>query len=177
MSLKEKIIKEITPALAKSHGVTVMALPKITKATINVGFGPYREAKEALDGIKKELIAITGQVPKLTVSKKSISGFKLREGQGVGYVVTLRGQRMWDFLYKFANTVLPRIRDFEGIDEKSFDKNNNLTIPVKEQMLFPEIKADDVKNLWGMAITLSIKNGSNRAIVKEYLQKLGFLFK
>jgi len=177
MLLKDKMNNQVTLEMSKAHGLSVMAVPKLVKITINVGFGPYRESKDALEAIKKELIAITGQQPKTTSSKKSISGFKLRAGQMVGYVVTLRTDKMWDFVTKFANTVLPRIRDFEGISVKSFDKNNNLTIAVKEQMMFPEIKSDDIKNLWGLAITLTMKNSADQALVKEYLQKAGFLFK
>ncbi|MCX6809425.1 MAG: 50S ribosomal protein L5 [Candidatus Berkelbacteria bacterium] len=177
MRLCEKIQKNILPALGKDKGTSIMALPHLDKIIVTVGIGPYREQKDVIEIIKKELSAVTGQIPKFSCAKKSISGFKLREGQTVGFVVTLRGQKMWDFVEKIIMVVLPRMRDFDGIKITSFDKNNNLTFSIREQLMFPEIKADDVKNIWGMGITLSIKNASDKDLTIEYLKQIGFIFK
>lgn len=176
MTLKEKLEKEITPELCKKFGVPVLALPRIQKVTINTGVGRIKESKEEMENIVRELTKITGQKPKSNVAKKSISGFKLRKGQIVGFSVTLRGQRMYDFLERLINIVLPRSREFEGIRYKNFDSNNNLTIALKEQNIFPEIRADDISQTWGMSITISLKNAKNRENVVEYLQKIGFVF-
>jgi large subunit ribosomal protein L5 len=176
MKLSEKVTKEIMPKLAKQYGAPILALPRLEKVTVNTGIGRIKDSKDEMQAVKDELTQITGQKPKETIAKKSIAGFKLRQGQIVGYAVTLRGKRMFDFIERLANVVLPRFRDFEGLDEKKFDKNNNMTISLREQNMFPEVKSDDVKGLWGMSITLTIKNGINRDQVMEYLKEIGFVF-
>jgi len=176
MRLYERIKKEIRPALGKKYHLPELALPKIEKVIITVGIGPFKEKNESLEAIKKELTLISGQKPKMSRAKKSISGFKIRQGQLVGYVVTLRGKRMWGFIEKIVTIVLPRIRDFDGINPKSFDKSSNLTIGIKEQLAFPEIRADEIKENWGMSITFGLKNTANKDLVREYLEEIGFKF-
>lgn len=178
MRVKEKLNKEIIPALSKEHNVPVLAMPKIDKAIVTVGISPFRDKKESLESIEKELKLITGQKGAESLAKKSIAGFKVREGQVVSYVVTLRAARMWDFIERLITVVLPRMRDFDGIPSKSFDRNMNFTMSIREQTMFPEVKADEVRDVWGLGITFSIKNGKNNPeLTKEYLKKIGFIFK
>lgn len=176
MRLKERIDNKIKE-MADKNSLPTLALPKIHKVVINVGVGQHKESKEALESIEKQIIQIAGQKPVKTQAKISISGFKVREGQHVGYVVTLRGKRMWDFIERLNSVVLARSREFDGISLKSLDKNNNLTFAIKEQLVFPEIKPDDVKVVWGMAVSISIKNASNKELVLELLKEAGFVFK
>jgi len=177
MRLSEKVNKEILPALAKEMKVPILSLPTIEKLTLNVGLSQYKEQKEAIEYIGKELMMISGQKPRKTLAKKSISGFKVREKQQVGFSVTLRKQRMWDFIERFVSIVLPRLRDFDGISPKSFDNSMNFTIGVKEQTIFPEVKADEIKHNWGMAITVKMKNTQNKDLTRDLLKKVGFIFK
>ena len=178
MRVNERLIKEVIPALQKEYKAPLFAMPKIDKAVVTVGVGPFRERKDALERIEKELMLITGQKAAESVAKKSIAGFKLREGQVVSYVVTLRSARMWDFIERLISVVLPRMRDFDGIPVKSFDRNMNFTMSVREQTMFPEVKADEAKDTWGLGVTFSIKNGKiNPELTKEYLKKIGFIFK
>lgn len=176
MRLKEKVDKA-TMELAKKKSLPILALPKIQKVVVNVGIGQHKENKEEVEAIEKQLIQIVGQKPKRTKAKISISGFKVRQGQHVGFVVTLRGQRMWDFIERLNTVVLSRSREFDGIDSNSMDKNNNLTFALREQLVFPEIKQDDAKFTWGMSVTLSIKNAEDRDAVMEILKETGFVFK
>jgi large subunit ribosomal protein L5 len=162
---------------AKSNNINVMNVPAIEKITINVGLGKFREDKEALKNIKKEIEAVFGQSPKWTASKKSISGFKLREGQLVGYCLTLRGKRMWDFLERLVKVSLPRLRDFDGISVKKFDSQGNITIGITDQTIFTEIKPDEIKQNWGMSVTVTMKNADNRELVTNYLKQVGFIFR
>jgi len=177
MSLRNRINKEILPKLASETSLNVLSLPNISKTVISVGLGPFRDRKDVLESISNELGQITGQKPQTTIAKKSIAGFKLREGEVIGYKVTLRGRKMWNFIDKLINIVLPRIRDFDGVDEKSFDSTSNLTISVKEQIVFPEIKHDDVKENWGMGITFTLKSRCERELVKKYFSSIGLIFK
>lgn len=176
MILQEKLTKEILPELLKKYKVSMLELPKIEKVTINTGIGRIKESKEEMANVVKELTIIGGQKPKHTVAKISIAGFKLRKGQTVGYTVTLRGTRMYDFMERLINIVLPRCREFEGISKKCFDKNGNFTVSIKEQSIFPELKADEIKQVWGMGITFSIKNGQNKETLYDYLKAIGFVF-
>lgn len=162
---------------AKQNNLNVMNVPAIEKVTVNIGLGKFREDKEALKNIKKEIELVFGQSPKWTASKKSISGFKLREGQLVGYCLTLRGKRMWDFLERLIKVSLPRLRDFDGISIKKFDNQGNLTMGITDQTIFTEIKPDEIKQNWGMSITLTMKNADNRELVTSYLKQVGFIFK
>jgi len=177
MRLNEKISKEILPRLAKENARSILELPALGKVVITVGLGPFMERKDILESIKSEFALITGQKPKFTIAKKSISGFKLREGQTVGYQVTLRGKRMWDFIERLTMVVLPRLRDFDGVRPKSLDRSGNLTLAVKEQTIFPEIKADEVKENWGMGITLALKTSKETEIAQKYYKELGIIFK
>ena len=177
MQLKEKITKEILPQLAKAYDRNIFALPQITKVTINCGIGRVRERKELLEMIERDLAKITGQKPAPTVAKKSISAFKTRQGQKIGYRVTLQGARMWDFIERLVNVTLPRLRDFDGIPPKCFDRQGNFTMGVRESLVFPEVNAEDFKEPWGMSLTFTLKNAQEKKIRLEYLKKIGFIIK
>ena len=152
-SLKEKYIKEIIPELEKKHNyTTVMAVPKLEKIVVNMGVGDATSNSKLLDVAVSELEKITGQQPVITRAKKSIAGFKLREGQAIGCKVTLRGEAMYTFLEKLVRIVLPRVRDFRGISNKAFDGRGNYTLGIKEQTIFPEIVYDEVVKVRGMDI-------------------------
>ena len=176
MRLSELVKKEIVPKMAKEYNLPILALPKLQKVTINVGIGRYKDNNDSLKDIEAQLKNIAGQSPKAAKAKKSISGFKLRKGQIAAFVVTLRGKEMWNFVEKIIKIVLPGIRDFEGINPKNFDLNNNLTMPFREQTVFPEIKPDEIKDIWGMAISFTFINGKDKTILKKYLELLGFVF-
>ena len=177
MQLREKINKEIKPEMAKAYGRNIFALPQITKVTINCGVGRIRERKELLEAIEQNLAKITGQKAAHTVAKKSISAFKTRQGQKVGYQVTLQGERMWDFIERLVNVTLPRLRDFDGISPKSFDRQGSFTFGVREALVFPEVNAEDFKEPWGMSLTFTLKNAQEEKIRLEYLKKVGFIIK
>ena len=175
--LEEKYHKEVVEAFRKKFGVkNVMAVPRVKKVVINSGIGKYLKEKEATDEIFESLKIIAGQRPVLAKSKKSISGFKIREGQEIGVVVTLRGRRMWDFLERLINVALPRVRDFQGIDAKNFDERGNLNFAVKEHFVFPEIVAEEVKNIFSLQITV-VNSAKNREEGIEFLKMLGFPIK
>ena len=153
--LKEKYVKEITPALmSKFNYTSVMQVPKFDKIVINVGVGDAVQNSKALDATVEELALITGQKPIVTRAKKSIAGFRLREGMPIGAKVTLRGERMYQFLDKLISVSLPRVRDFRGVSKKSFDGRGNYTLGVKEQLIFPEIDYDKVNKVRGMDIVI-----------------------
>ncbi len=168
--LKDKYIKEIVPALIKEFSYrNVMQVPKLKSVVLNVGMGEAIQNIKLLDAAVKEITTIAGQKPVITRAKKSIAGFKLREGMPVGCKVTLRGVRMYEFLDKFISLALPRIRDFKGISEKSFDGRGNYAFGIKEQIIFPEIDYDKVQSIYGMdlIITTSAKtNEEGKALIK-----------
>ncbi len=168
--LKDKYIKEIVPALIKEFSYrNVMQVPKLKSVVLNVGMGEAIQNIKLLDAAVKEIATIAGQNPVITRAKKSIAGFKLREGMPVGCKVTLRGVRMYEFLDKFISLALPRIRDFKGISAKSFDGRGNYAFGIKEQIIFPEIDYDKVQSIYGMdlIITTSAKtNGEGKALIK-----------
>lgn len=152
-SLKEQYKKEIIPELTKKYNyTTVMAVPKLEKIVVNMGVGDATLNSKLLDVAVSELEKITGQQPVITKAKKSIAGFKLREGQAIGCKVTLRGETMYNFLEKLVKIVLPRVRDFRGISNKAFDGRGNYTLGIKEQTIFPEIVYDEVVKVRGMDI-------------------------
>ena len=154
--LKEKYEKEIIESLKKELAIeNRYALPRIEKITVNIGVGEAAQNAKALDISVKELALITGQQPRITRAKKSIAAFKLREGQAIGCTVTLRGNRMYEFLDRLLALALPRIRDFRGLRVKSFDSRGNYTLGVTEQLIFPEIDYDDVEQVRGMDITIT----------------------
>ena len=151
--LKETYVKEVAPALMKKFEYkSVMQIPKLEKIVINVGCGEARDNPKVVDAIVSDLSQITGQKPVLCKAKKSVANFKLREGMTIGVKVTLRGDRMYEFLDRFFNLALPRVRDFRGINANSFDGRGNYSMGIKEQLIFPEIDYDKVDKVRGMDI-------------------------
>ncbi|MCA1032774.1 50S ribosomal protein L5 [Bacillus timonensis] len=174
--LKEKFQKEITPALVSKFNYTsVMQVPKVEKIVINMGIGEAVQNTKALDNAVEELAAITGQKPVVTKAKKSIAGFRLREGMPIGAKVTLRGERMYEFLDKLISVSLPRVRDFRGISKKSFDGRGNYTLGVKEQLIFPEIDYDKVTKVRGMDIVI-VTTANTDEEARELLTQFGMPF-
>ncbi|MCY9221358.1 50S ribosomal protein L5 [Bacillus licheniformis] len=176
--LKEKYNKEITPALMKKFEYkSVMQVPKIEKIVINMGVGDAVQNAKAIDSAVEELTFIAGQKPVVTRAKKSIAGFRLREGMpiGAGAKVTLRGERMYDFLDKLISVSLPRVRDFRGISKKSFDGRGNYTLGIKEQLIFPEIDYDKVTKVRGMDIVI-VTTANTDEEARELLTQLGMPF-
>lgn len=151
--LKEAYVKEVAPALMnKFNYKSVMQIPKLDKIVINVGCGEAKENAKVVDAIVADVLQITGQKPVLCKAKKSVANFKLREGMTIGVKVTLRGARMYEFLDRFFNLSLPRVRDFRGINPNSFDGRGNYSMGVKEQLIFPEIDYDKIDKIRGMDI-------------------------
>lgn len=176
MKLFEKYQKEVAPALAKEFGYkNKMAIPKIAKVSINVGVGRMTKDKAFIDAVVSTLTRISGQKPVLTKARKSISAFKVREGNIVGVAVTLRGKRMYDFLDKLINITFPRVRDFRGIEERIVDRTGNASIGFKEHLPFPEVKADEVDSVHGLEINIST-TAKSKAEGLALLQHLGFPF-
>ena len=153
--LKVKYTEEIAPALFKQFGYkSTMQVPKIDKIIVNVSCGEARENPKVLDAVARDLGAITGQKAVITKAKKSIANFKLREGMPVGCKVTLRGDKMWEFLDRLFNVALPRVRDFRGINPNAFDGRGNYALGIKEQLIFPEIEYDKIDKIRGMDIVI-----------------------
>src|ERR1700683_1751654 len=154
--LREHYIKKAIPALTKEFGYkNVMAVPKIDKVSVNVGLGEATQNAKLMDGAVTELGAITGQKPVICKARKSIAAFKLREGMPIGTMVTLRGDRMYEFLDRLMNVALPRVRDFRGVSTKSFDGRGNYTLGIKDQLIFPEIDYTKVEKTKGMNISIT----------------------
>jgi large subunit ribosomal protein L5 len=154
--LRERYQKVAVPAMVKEFGYgNVMAVPKISKITINIGLGEATQNAKLMDGAVGELGQIAGQKPVITKARKSISQFKLREGQSIGCMVTLRGDRMYEFFDRLVNVALPRVRDFRGVSSKSFDGRGNYTLGVKDQLIFPEIDYAKVDKTKGMNICIT----------------------
>lgn len=174
--LKEKYIKEIAPEIKKQFNLTsVMQIPKIEKVVINMGIGDAVQEAKNLELAVQELKAISGQQPTITKAKKSIATFKVRQGQGIGCKVTLRGEKMWSFIETLFFVALPRVRDFRGISNKSFDANGNYTLGIKEQIIFPQIVYDNVKRVRGFDITFVISS-DNQQMSRYLLKSLGAPF-
>lgn len=174
--LKEKYIKEITPALmSKFNYKSVMQVPKIEKIVVNMGVGDAVQNAKALDNAVEELALITGQRPVVTRAKKSIAGFRLREGMPIGAKVTLRGERMYEFLDKLVSVSLPRVRDFRGVSKKAFDGRGNYTLGIKEQLIFPEIDYDKVSKVRGMDIVI-VTTANTDEESRELLTQFGMPF-
>lgn len=172
-SLQEKYKKEVVPAMLAKFGYkNVMAVPKIEKTVVNVGVGRFRDEKQQ-EEIRKYLALITGQKPSPRPAKKAIASFKTRRGLIVGYQVTLRGGRMYDFLSRLVSVALPRTRDFKGVEEKSFDTRGNLTIGVKEHIVFPEMIGEDYHLLFGFEVTVTT-TARKRGEGVELLKLMGF---
>ncbi len=175
--LKEKYEKEITPALMKEFGFkNVMQVPKVVKVVVNVGLGEAIQNPKLMDGAVKEVGDITGQKAVVKKAKKSIAAFKLREGMSVGCSVTLRRERMWEFLDRLLNVALPRIRDFKGVSGKAFDGRGNYTLGLKEQFIFPEIDYDKVEMVHGMDISIVTSAGTDEE-GKALLRHIGMPFR
>ena len=175
--LKERYQKEISPALIKSLGLrNVMEVPRIKKVVINIGLGEALDNPKALDAAVIDLTAIAGQKPIITKARKSIANFKLREGRSIGTAVTLRGERMWAFLDRLMNIVLPRVRDFRGVSAESFDGRGNYTLGLREQIIFPEIEYDKVDKVRGMEITI-VTTAESDDQAAALLQMLGMPFR
>ncbi len=154
--LKEHYQKNVVPALMKEFGYkNVMAVPKLEKVSLNIGLGEATQNAKLMDGALNELGLIAGQRPVVTKARKSIAAFKLREGMSVGCTVTLRGERMYEFLDRLFNTALPRVRDFRGVSAKSFDGRGNYTLGVKDQLIFPEIDYNKVEKVKGMNVNIT----------------------
>jgi large subunit ribosomal protein L5 len=174
--LKEKYVNEITPALvSKFEYKSVMQVPQVDKIVINMGVGEAVQNTKSLDTAVEELQTISGQKPVITKAKKSIAGFRLREGMPIGCKVTLRGERMYDFLDKLIAISLPRVRDFRGVSKKSFDGRGNYTLGVKEQLIFPEIDYDKVSKVRGMDIVIVTTANSDEE-ARELLTQFGMPF-
>jgi large subunit ribosomal protein L5 len=174
--LREKFSKEITPALvSKFNYKSVMQVPKIEKIVVNMGIGDAVQNAKSLDVAVEELAIITGQKPIITRAKKSIAGFRLREGMPIGAKVTLRGERMYEFLDKLVSVSLPRVRDFRGISKKSFDGRGNYTLGVREQLIFPEIDYDKVSKVRGMDIVI-VTTANTDEEARELLTQIGMPF-
>ncbi|OZS78542.1 50S ribosomal protein L5 [Tetzosporium hominis] len=174
--LKEKFVNEVTPALmSKFEYTSVMQVPKVDKIVINMGVGDAVQNTKSLDAAVEELQTIAGQKPVITKAKKSIAGFRLREGMPIGAKVTLRGERMYDFLDKLIAISLPRVRDFRGVSKKAFDGRGNYTLGVKEQLIFPEIDYDKVSKVRGMDIVIVTTANSDEE-ARELLTQFGMPF-
>ena len=174
--LKAKYLNEVSPALmSKFEYKSVMQIPKVEKIVINMGVGDAVQNSKALDVAVEELTIITGQKPVVTKAKKSIAGFRLREGQAIGAKVTLRGERMYEFLDKLISISLPRVRDFRGVSKKAFDGRGNYTLGVKEQLIFPEIDYDKVSKVRGMDIVIVTTANSDEE-ARELLTQFGMPF-
>lgn len=175
--LKEKYKNEIAPALAKEFDIkNPMAIPKIEKVVINMGLGEASSNSKLLDVAADELKAITGQKPVVTKAKKSIAAFKLRQGMSIGTMVTLRGDRMFEFLDRLISVALPRVRDFRGISGKAFDGRGNYTLGVREQLIFPEIDFNKVDKTRGMNISI-VTTARNDDEARSLLKGLGMPFR
>ncbi len=153
--LKQRYLDEVVPALREQFGYTnVMQVPRLTKISVNKGVGEAATTKKVLDDAVEELRTVTGQQPMIRRARRSISNFKIRDGMPVGVAVTLRGDTMWEFLDRFVTLALPRVRDFRGVPDRSFDGRGNYTLGVKEQIIFPEINIDRVDRVSGMDVSI-----------------------
>ncbi len=175
--LQEKYQKEVVPALTEKFGYkNVMQLPKVEKIIINMGVGEAVGNPKALDSAVADLTAIAGQKPLLTRAKRSLAAWKLREGMPIGCKVTLRGTRMYQFLDKFMNVALPRVRDFRGVSDKAFDGRGNYAVGLKEQLIFPEIEYDKIDKIRGMNIVI-VTTAKTDEEARELLKLMGMPFK
>ena len=175
--LKEKYQKEVAPALTEKFGdKKVMQLPKVEKVINNMGVGEAVGNPKAFDAAVTDLTAIAGQKPQLTRAKKSLAAWKLREGMPIGCKVTLRGTRMYQFLDKFMNVALPRVRDFRGVSEKAFDGRGNYAVGLREQLIFPEIDYDKIDKIRGMNIVI-VTSAHTDEEAKELLRLMGMPFR
>lgn len=176
MMLKERYHQEVVPMLKKELGINnINAVPKVTKVVVSVGLSQGLKDAKVLETVEQTLTRITGQKPVKTKAKKAISNFKIREGMVVGMMVTLRGQRMWDFLTRLTQTTFPRIRDFRGVSDRVIDAQGNASFGFREHISFPEIRSDEVERLHGLQVTVATTAGSKKT-GKLLLSGLGFPF-
>ncbi len=175
--MKQKYLEEVRPALVKRFEYrNVLQSPKIEKVVINMGLGEGKENPKILDAAVNDLSIIAGQKPIITHARRSVASFKVREGMPIGAKLTLRGVRMYDFLDKFFNIALPRVRDFRGISPHSFDGRGNFTIGIKEQLIFPEIEYSNVEKVLGMDITI-VTTAETDEEARELLALMGLPFR
>jgi large subunit ribosomal protein L5 len=175
--LKEHYLKSVVPALKKDFGYTnVMAVPKIEKISINIGMGEATQNSKLMDSAVAELASIAGQKPVVTKARKSIAAFKLRENMPIGCMVTLRGDRMYEFLDRLMNVSLPRVRDFRGVSTRSFDGRGNYTLGLRDQFIFPEISYEKVEKVKGMNICITT-TAKTDAEALALLKQLGMPFR
>ena len=176
MNLKEKFNKEVVPAMMKEFNYTsVMQVPRLEKIVINMGVAEVKENSKALITASNDLMLIVGQKPIITKAKKSIAAFKLREGMDIGCKVTLRASKMYDFATRLFNVALPRVRDFKGVNTKSFDGKGNYSMGIKEQLIFPELEYDKVDKVRGMDV-IFVTTAKTDAEAKALLSMLGLPF-
>ena len=174
--LKERYVSEIAPALNKKFGYkSVMQIPKLSKVIVNVGCGESKNNAKEIEAICKDIATITGQKPVTRKARKSVANFKLREGETVGVMVTLRGEKMYEFLDRLFSVALPRVRDFRGINPNAFDGRGNYAMGLKEQLIFPEIEYDKVDKIRGMNICICTTATTDEE-AKELLEQLGAPF-
>lgn len=177
MKLKERCRTEILKTLSQEFGIkNILAVPKVTKVVINVGLKEAKEDKGVIEKVKKQLSLITGQQPIATQARRSISGFSLRAGQPIGVKVTLRGESMFAFLEKLFRIILPRIKDFQGLNPRSFDGQGNYNLGLTEQILFPELDYDQIDKIRGLEITIVTTTADNQK-AKRLLELMGAPFK
>ena len=177
MKLREKYQKEVVPALKKEFDLkNEMLVPRLKKVVLNAGFGRHAKDKSHIETVTDGLAKITGQKPVETLAKKSVSAFKIREGMTIGSKVTLRGQRMYDFIEKLITITFPRVRDFRGISDKSVDDSGNMTIGFKDQSAFPEISPEDMDVSFGLEVSIHT-NTERKEEGLELFRMLGFPFK
>lgn len=174
--LKERYKQEVIPSLMKLHGYqNIMQVPRLDKIVLNIGLGEAIQNAKAMESAERDMVAIAGQHPVITRAKKSIAAFKLRAGMPIGLTVTLRGERMYDFLDRLINAVLPRTHDFQGISPDSFDGRGNYTLGLKEQIFFPEIDYDKIDKVRGMEISI-VTTAENDEDGRHLLELLGMPF-
>jgi len=175
--LKKQYKEQVVPALKEQFGYkNIMQVPELKKVVLNVGYGRHLKDASFIENVEKTLRSITGQSPVHNKAKKSISNFKIREGMKIGISVTLRGQKMYDFIDKLISVTLPRVRDFRGISAKSFDKTGNFTLGFKEHIAFPEIKGDSIEKIHGLEVVINT-SANTKEEGQALLEKLGFPFK
>jgi large subunit ribosomal protein L5 len=174
--LKEMYRQEAVPALMKEFGYrNVMEVPRLEKVVVNIGLGEALQNPKALDSAASDIAAITGQKPVITRAKRSIANFKVRQGNPIGLMVTVRGDRMWELVDRMVNAALPRIRDFHGVSNKGFDGRGNYSLGIREQLIFPEIEYDKIDRIRGLQLTL-VTTARNDEEGKRLLQLLGMPF-
>lgn len=175
--LLERYEREVRPALVKERGLrNPMQAPTVLKIKLNVGVGEAKDNAKALESAVRTLTVLSGQKPVVTRAKKSISNFKLREGQAVGVMVTLRGHRMWQFLDKMMNLTLPRVRDFQGVSVRGFDGRGNYSLGFRDQLIFPEIVFDEVEQIKGLGVVI-VTSAVDDALAADLLYRLGMPFR